>query len=392
VDRRQLLFGMSVLALGRPALNDLLGAQTSEVAKQLSSGDSSRISDREQAGLRGPVRTVSEDTTRTEYDPTGRLISNRWLANPGSESSESIETRSYDGSGRLLRNTVRNGGGVVRETIYSYDDHGRLLRMVDRNGDRTSFQYDAQGHKISVRDVAQKSHDREGVAVGLDGMLADVDGNPEFGLDRTGNASKIKTVYDEHDNPTETQAFDADGHLLGRTIRTYNEKHRITDVRVIIDDPTSQFSAKQMADMAAQSSVPLDEIKAELKKASGAMRDEQTISYTYDSHSRRTKIILHQGPIGVSKTYSYNDHGDVGEERTVFTQDSRIPIGVPFHVDETGNLVTEKPPFEWPPQLELPESVIRYTYTYDSFGNWTELKMTRSEGPECPRHRKLTYY
>ena len=92
----------------------------------------SHISDREQAGLRGLVRSVSFGKTRTEYDAAGRLISNRWWASPD---SESIETRTYDDSGRLLTDTVRDGNGVLTQTVYFYDDNGRLLRIVERNGE-----------------------------------------------------------------------------------------------------------------------------------------------------------------------------------------------------------------------------------------------------------------
>jgi YD repeat-containing protein len=393
VDRRQLLFGMAAVSLGGRTLTICLVAQTTEVAKQLPLPVNSHISDREQTGLRGPVRTVSEGKTRTEYDAAGRLISNRWLASPD---SESIETRTYDDSGRLLTDTVRDGNGVITERVYFYDDNGRLLRIVERNGNRTSFRYDEQGHKLEVRGVAHKSDDveRAAVAVGIDLMFADVEGNSEFGLDRTRDASRIKTIYDEHDRPIETQAFDADGRLLSRTTRTYDEQHRITDVRVIIDDPTSLFSAKQRDEMVAQSNVPLDELEAQLKKAFGTMMGQRGKSYTYDSQGRRTKIILYQGALGqVSRTYSYNDHGDVVEERTIFTQDSRIPVGVPFQVDETGNLVPEKPPSEWPPQPKLWEpSVVHYTYQYDHFSNWTEQTVIRSEGSGYTRHRELTYY
>jgi len=392
VDRRQLLFGMAAASLGGRTLTICSGAQTTEVAKQLPPTGNSHISDREQAGLRGPVRSVSFGKIRTEYDAAGRLISNRWSASPD---SESIETRTYDDSGRLLTDTVRDGNGILTQTVYFYDDNGRLLRIVERNGDRTSFRYDKQGHKIEVRDVARKP-DGEGaaVAVGLDLIFADVEGNSEFGLDRTRDASTIKTIYDEHDRPIETQAFDADGRLLSRTTRTYDGQHRITDVRVIIDDATSLFSAKQRDEMVAQSNVPLDELEAQLKKVSGTMMGQRGKSYTYDSQGRRTKIILYQGALfQVSRTYSYNDHGDVVEERTIFTHDSRIPIGVPFQVDETGNLVPEKPPSEWPTQADLQEpSVVHYTYQYDSFSNWTEQTVIRSEGSGYTRQRELTYY
>ena len=245
MDRRQLLFGMTGLAVGTSTLKDLLTAQSMDVAKQTLVTGNSQIGDREQAGLRGPVRTVSEGSRRTEYDPAGRLISSRWSPNPD---SESIETRTYDGSGRLLTDTIRNADGSLIEKVYFYDDKGRLLRIVEGSGDRTFFQYDQEGRKIKIRDVADKSDDQEAErAVGIDVMFADVEEDSEFGLDGARNASRIKTIYDELDQPTETQAFDADGHLLSRIVRAYDAKRRITNVRVIIDDPTSLFPAQAKA-------------------------------------------------------------------------------------------------------------------------------------------------
>jgi hypothetical protein len=339
------------------------------------------------------VRTVSEGSNKSEYDPAGRLITNRWLSNPDSEASETIRTLTYDGSGRLLTETVGAGSGILSDKVYSYDDKGRLHRIAEGSGDHTFFQYDEQDHKIEICDVAPKPDDQyAAVATGVDLVFADLEGI-EFGLDGAKNASRIKTIYDEHDQPTETRAYDADGLVLSRIVRTYDEKQRITDLRVVNEDPTSLFSAKQMAEMAAQSGAPLDEVKAQMKKAFRVMMGDSGRSFTYDSQGRRTKTVLHQGAMAeVTRTYSYNDHGDIVEERTIFTQDPKIPVGVVFHPDESGNLVPEKPPSEWPPQPEMPQSVVHYKYQYDNFGKWTERTVTYSKEAETTTRRELTYY
>lgn len=396
MDRRELLFGMAALGVGRSVVNHLLNLRSIEVATQSSVTGNAQMTDRERAGLRGPVWTVSEDSTKTEYDPFGRLISNRWLANPGSESADSVtvETRSYDGSGRLLTDTKRVGNTAPIQKVYSYDDRGRLLRIVDGSGDYSSLQYDAQGRKTETRDIAH-SDDREGAfAIGMDLMFADVDGDPDLIFGGIRNPSRIRTIYNEHDQPTETQALDADGHLLGRILRAYDEKGRITDIRTIIDDPTSQFSEKQKADMIAQAGVSLDEMKAYMKKAFDVMMGDMGKSYAYDSQGRRAKVILHQGSMGdFTRTYSYNDHGDVVEEKTTLTKHPSMPTGVTFSLDESGNLVPDKPPSEWPSQPDFSQQpAVRYTYQYDSYGNWTEQTMNRSDSPPYTRRRELTYY
>jgi len=116
-------------------------------------------------------------------------------------------------------------------------------------------------------------------------------------------------------------------------------------------------------------------------------------SYTYDSQGRCAEIILHRGALGeISRTYSYNDHGDVVGELTTFTR-SQLPFGVPLRLDDTGNLVPEKPQSEWPPQPKLPRlQVVHHTYQYDSYGNWTEHTVTHSQRWKYTRGRELTYY
>ena len=207
------------------------------------------MSDREKAGLRGPVRTVSVGSTKSEYDPGGRLITTRWLSNPDSEVSEMIQTWTYDSSGRLLTDTVRTASGALTEKVYSYDDKGRLLRIVEGSGDHTSFRYDEEGGKTEIRELMPKADDQAGAkATDVDLIFADAEGTLGYGLDGIRNASRVRTIYNKHDQPTETQGFDADGRLLSRIVRTYDEKHRITDLQVINEDPGSVFSAKQIAE------------------------------------------------------------------------------------------------------------------------------------------------
>lgn len=98
-------------------------------------------------------------------------------------------------------------------------------------------------------------------------MFTDVEGDPAIIFCATRKPSRIKTIYNEHDQPTETQALDADGLLLSRILRTHDEMGRIRDIRTINDDPTSQFSEKQMADMIAQPGVSLGEMRTQIEKS-----------------------------------------------------------------------------------------------------------------------------
>jgi YD repeat-containing protein len=395
MDRRQLLLGMTALAVGSPGLNVLLDAQSMGTANQ-SSGTNTRLSNREAAGLRGRVKTCVEGSVTTEYDPAGRIVSRRWSDNVDGSAmmGTSIETWTYDGSGHLLKATSRNPDGSPAEQVCSYDENGRILSIIEGSGNRTNFQYDARGRKTEIRSLADKPAEPRAAAVGLDLVFADVEGDSGFGPESAGNASSIKTTYNPRDQPEETQAYDADGRLLSRLVRTYDGKGRITDVKTIVEDPTSLFPAKAQADMIKESGVSPDEMRAQLKKVFGSLGESRK-AYTYDSQGRITQAVLNYGvfPGNVSRTYTYNDNGDVAEEHTTFTKNSSgLPAGVTFQADENGNLIPDKPPSEWPPQPDLPgPSEVHYTYQYDSYDNWTGRTITR-EGSTFTTRRELTYY
>jgi len=142
MDRRQLLFGMTALALSRNfPPHFLLCAQNAE-----STGQPKNLSVRERAGLRGPVKTCVGETTypgataadgtqtaelkswyTTEYDVEGRDMATRIRESDG---SEWLTHSTYDASGRLLKAAWGKEGAPTTETVYSYDDRGRLLSIT----------------------------------------------------------------------------------------------------------------------------------------------------------------------------------------------------------------------------------------------------------------------
>ncbi len=79
MDRRQLLFGASALGLVTNLnLNHPLLAQVGNVVM-----GTRRLSDRQRAGLRGPVKTCGDldgrgiESIRTDYSSDGRLLGHR---------------------------------------------------------------------------------------------------------------------------------------------------------------------------------------------------------------------------------------------------------------------------------------------------------------------------
>ncbi|PYV75316.1 MAG: hypothetical protein DMG97_06625, partial [Acidobacteria bacterium] len=100
---------------------------------QQSSQTGAFMSDRDKAGLRGPVRTVLEEqtfsgadgqqsftTTRAHYAPDGRILEHR-MGNP--DGSGWVTSYTYYSDGRLLKTAFgKTNSAPGSETIYLYDD------------------------------------------------------------------------------------------------------------------------------------------------------------------------------------------------------------------------------------------------------------------------------
>ena len=349
-----------------------------------------RISDRERAHLRGEVKTVVDGSAKTEYDRLGNILSWRMKQADGNEYGDSY---TYDARGGLLSIVSHVWDGSTSEKSYSYDETGRLVKIADTRGELTTFDYDHQGHKTETRVVKNADERKIPKAIGIDVMFADIDGTALMDFSFGGNASSFKTIYNAQDQPTETQAYDAAGTMLGRFVRTFDEKGRMTDVREITDCPMSMFPANEIAQMIARAGISADEMKAEMRKAMEVFGTESGKSYRYDANGYITKATV-DGMIGTFiRTSIYNEHGDVTEEQTDLATNKGIPVGVPFNVSETGEIIPTKPPSEWGPEPDLGASRnIRYGYKYDDHGNWIERTVTYDQQPPLTSHRKLTYY
>src|ERR1700730_13959093 len=131
-------FVVSFLLLGLPA-PPLLGHVPSRFQEPtiMNVNKTPAISDREKAGLRGPVRDYTEETTTpafaghpetkytstSEYDTEGRVIK---TIVSGQDGSKWISSRIYDVHGQLVKTTSGNADATMVETTYRYDEKGRL--------------------------------------------------------------------------------------------------------------------------------------------------------------------------------------------------------------------------------------------------------------------------
>ena len=323
------------------------------------------MQDREQHGLRGPVKSCVEESTfpsppsatnqdgtekpeirtwnKMEYDPVGHFIERRHR-NP--DGSEWVVRHAYDVSGRLLKFISGMDGGPTTEQVYIYDERGRLLSVINSSApdNPVTFRYDERGRKTKVQ-ISRPEDYRPNVASG---------GSPLEAADRPpnlmGGGSAI-TIYDEQDRPTEVQVRDSRGELMSRAIRIYDERGRIAEEEQILESPEKIIPAEHVARILQESGRSLEELREELTKVMGGGKGMHSVAYSYDESGRITttlrRVFSHLATIETS----YNERGDKAAEIT-----REKPIG------------EQEPGTAGPP----PYSEARYSYEYDGHDNWVK--------------------
>jgi len=357
------------------------------------------MSDREQAGLRGPVKTCVEEviyppttspggseiperrqTTTQEFDRSGRVAAYRGSNN----GSEWVSENAYDDQGRFLRSTSSSAGKVYHEVEYLYDSDGKLTSYTSKGAQgaiRALCSHDEHGQKSVTFSFDPKILEagRQRASGGSPLRAAEAGhGVPDGG--------SVRTLYDVHDRPVEAHILGVDGQLISRVICTYNEAGKLLEEKRIVESPEFLVPPSLRAQMLLGGGT-LDQLKAQLSKFTGGESGQHVLSYDYDSNGRQTERRTRVAPFmeQVVST-SYNEHGDVAEEHWV----TRGEHGAT--TDESGNIVPSSPP------SEPSTSTILYTYIYDDHGNWTEQKTTYPNRPDgqfqssTTKRRQLTYY
>jgi hypothetical protein len=199
MDRRQLLFGAGALGLVTNVnLNHPLIAQVAKATM-----GRGRLSDRERAGLRGPVKTCSDliggniESVNTEYGRDGRLLGYR------------VRVRVHGGPFGV---GVAGFSGSPDVTYEFYDEQSkktRVQRVPARPDVSDEFHYDEEGKKTRVRTVSPRSN-QLGFTVMLDSKMFEV---TEEGGSLCGGGS-VATRYNNDDQPIESLVRDAHGELL----------------------------------------------------------------------------------------------------------------------------------------------------------------------------------
>jgi YD repeat-containing protein len=356
----------------------------------------STMSEREQHGLRGAVKSCVQEITSsgvtdaegqaypqvrstytTEYDRGGRTGATR---SSNSNGSQWVTRYSYDPSGRLLKTASGDEGQATTETIYSYDHGGRLQNISggDRLTARSLLATTSAAEKLRSKSLVQPFTVRPGVAEA--GPLFEAAG----GAPNLPGGGSATTLYDEQDRATEVHVRDASGELVSRAVRTYDAQGHVLEDKQILDNPETIFPAEIRAQMLEQSGLSRDELQQELRtqltKLMAGQSGPYTVSYGYDAHGRVShtdrRIFNQQQEIETA----YNEHGDVESEIT-----------------RSKRLVRETHPNN-PAAGLLSYSKVRYSYEYDHCENWIERSTSYRSTPDAAFQsstvirRTLTYY
>ncbi len=349
--------------------------------------------DRVQAGLHGPVKSSTEESTypnmtdaagmalevrfehTTIYDPDGRILSTR---SRNSDGSQWVTNYEYSNAGQLLKTASGIEGQALTETTYSYDPRGRLEKITtdSKSESPVFFRYDKHGGKTKIQTSRASDYHPNMATGGSPFEAADTAPNlPDGGI--------TTTIYDEHDRPTEVQVRDSSGELVNRALRTYDAQGHVSEEEQIYDNLMTMFPPEVRQKLLDESGLSADQLRQEL-------------------HAQLTKLM--NGPDG---PYSVNNRYDSGgrlihTDRRIFNQEDEIDTTYNEHGDTESEITrSTRPEAENESTAPGPSSSYsetRYSYQYDQHGNWTEKAVSYRSSSDAAFQsstvikRSLTYY
>ena len=348
------------------------------------------MSDREKAGLRGPVQQCTEEratpafedfpATRyvsiNKYSPDGRVLQTA-IGNSIESAQESSITYTYDSSGRLLKKTTTNSGSPASESKYSYDQKERIISITGDPLGTSTFEYDDNGRKTRIVSPPSKPLFPEGTQY----MVPIPETEDPYLPIPTGGYVKIS--YNDQDQPVEWQVSDTDGNLTNKLIRTYDRSGRLTEVRYTMENILATLPAEAREQFSAEPGAA-EELAKQLTQFLGEQRNFARTTYRYDAHGRLTEKHTHIGPsMETIVTTTYNDHNDKLEEHTTM-------IGEPNPSRNASSSELSSAP----DPLLSQKSESRYSDKYDNFGNWTEQSVSLAASPNAVQviRRAINYY
>jgi YD repeat-containing protein len=358
-------------------------------------------SDREKAGLRGPVEQCIEETiippspsreypetrftSTTKYDPTGRILHvNSTLA----DGTKLMGYYSYDSQGRLVKTTNDQPSGPPIETNYTYDERGRLIGVTGYNGQSSTFQYDDQGRKTRlVRAESDSSSSGADPRKAASFYVVDPQGDELFMPAPDGG--QVKTLFNKRGQATESQVYAANGHLVSSTVRSFDAEGRVVESNNEVENLVeSMVPAEDLEQLMAEPEA-LEKLQQDLTEHFGSLEPKTRNSYIYDEAGRVVEERVSFEALAEKITkITYNDHGDKMEEHETTLRGSN---SVKFTEVSDISSNAQDP-------SSSGESNVRYNYQYDSYGNWTEQTISYRSGANARftistvRHRTILYY
>jgi hypothetical protein len=395
MDRRQLLLGMAAAGLaGQLDLTQLAG-QTgpAEVSKRKVRMYPPDI-DLNQP--RGPIKTCVEESTLyggalqtqiSEYAPDGKMSSSRWERDGKVEHSSSDNQIQgvRDEQGRLVKFISVYPGQPIQETYYSYDAAGRMLTEThNESADRTEYSYAPDGTMTSVQtfDSGTIERTRNSAFCGSawDGAVCG------FGVPTGG---RVVTTYDQNKNGVDQRVYTGDGQLVSRSIRKYDDDEQLLEESVV----EQNLGLLMLENMPAEERALLTPEYAQMmsKGFAALSKEPPKTTYRYDDEGRLTRMLQRSMAFEVLTTIRYNEKGDRIEERKKYRDNSKFGVGVPISFDSQGEPV---PQTETKPENRIlpPDEIVKYSYQYDQYGNWTERVASVTDQPSRVTRRTLTYY
>jgi YD repeat-containing protein len=332
----------------------------------------------------------SRHFTRATFDPHGRLIQ---MDQTGLDRSTARSSYVYDTSGRLAElHWGQADGPISSRHVYSYDAGGRLTRVtrIDEAGERDveTVRYDANGRRTVTMTLPPEQPG---------GFVWAQSTGSEFAYGAPG-AVAVATHYDERGVATGGAFYDDNGRALRVIMLTRDEQGRLIreEARLPADVPDPALPGLPQ-------SMPPDD-RATLIQLFNTTFNEMVTTYEYDGRGRLVERRVRMGLLSEERTtfrYAGGDDqtgddpiGDdpIGDDPIEDDpiEEARETSRRELYVDDDGNLARK--------DERSDTNHIRFEYTYDTQGNWTErIVAQRSEAGAAFRRtnterRQLTYY
>lgn len=304
------------------------------------------VTDREEAGLRGRVRTCCAELDTVQPD-------HHWVMHTND---------TFSPQGNLLERRHRNGDGSRWSIINRYDEHGRILEREHAGESPAaqelfSYRYDPLGRldRVTLHSGQEGERVFESVQYAADGTRTETLYPPplydtprrtpivgfESNLHFSMEAVVVMTILDAADRPIRKVFYDGDERVIRRLAFRYDTRGLLLEEGELIG---------------------------------GSIRDDFRNVYRYDALERQIVTDRQWGDLGGERrTFAYNDRGDVVQEV--------IEPKTDLMTDDVGPQAWSK----------------RFTYQYDNFENWIErttetIFPTGEARVSLIERRELTYY